>query len=134
MPFCSMNAAKKTLVIGSMVCVFMLCAVLLPHYSAGDYYIAYGRVFQYDSSSGKYLPANGVSVRLVCSTGTYYDTTHYNPNYGNGFYDFMASEVGRPDGGTVTVTYSQTFEDDDIPARLDFYIQECQSSIFLLSF
>lgn len=128
-----MKPRERTLFIAIAAAAFLLCTALPPQ-SAGDYYIVYGKVYQWDSSVHKYLPANGITVRLECSTGTYYDTTHYNPYYGNGFYEFMASEVGRPDGGTVICSYSQTFEEEDIPARRDFYIDEIQSSFFLLFF
>ena len=109
---------------------FFLCTALIPQKSTGDYRIVYGNVYTWNSYKQRYYPINGVTVTLACSTGTYYETTHYDSYHGNGFYDFLASEVGRPEWGTVSVTYegcnyNQSFTEDDIPARRDFYLDAC---------
>lgn len=124
-----MKPVERKLVIVTVTVAFLLCAALPPK-SAGDYYIVYGIAYEWNSYKQRYIPINGVTVTLVCSTGTYYDTTHYSSYYGNGFYDFMASEVGRPEWGTVSITYegctyNRSFTEDDIPARRDFYLDAC---------
>lgn len=121
-----MKSMNKHLFISAVCIAFLLCAVLPPK-ATGDYYIVYGNVYEWNSYKQKYYPVNGMTVKLVCTTGTYYDTTHYHWYHGNGFYDFMASEVGRPESGTVSVvyegcTFSQSFTEDDIPANRDFYL------------
>lgn len=118
---------KRVLIL--VAAAVFLCA-MLPQKSVGDYYIVYGNAYTWNSYKQKYLPINGVTVELTCSTGVYYDTTHYDSYYGNGFYDFKASEVGRPEWGTVSITYdgctyNKSFTEDDIPARRDFYLDAC---------
>jgi hypothetical protein len=123
-----MKPETRTIFICVVAAVFV-CA-LFPIESAGDYRIVYGKAYAWNSYKQMYIPVNGLTVTLECSTGTYYETTHYDPYHGSGFYEFMASDVGRPEWGTVSITYEgctyyRSFTEDDIPARRDFYLDAC---------
>jgi hypothetical protein len=125
-----MKSMNKRVVICAATLAFLLCAALPPDSSALPEKIVWGNAYIWNSYKQQYTPINGLTVKLECSTGTFYDTTHYDPYHGNGYYVFLYVDVGLPDGGTVSITYdgctyNRSFAKNEITAHINFYLDSC---------